>query len=117
MKGETKMRTKEELEALQAKLEEAMKDKDFAEKLMAIEEPEDVRKTLLEKDIDLSVEEIGQIGEALSKQTSKDGELSEDELEEAAGGTLIGALGIAILTMLGVSLGVGVTAAATRSRW
>ena len=96
------MRTKEELEALQAKLEEAMKDKAFADKLTAIEEPEDVRKALLEKDIDLSVEEIKQIGESISNRESDDDELSEDELEEAAGGTI----GIAIL-----AIGTAITAA------
>ena len=34
------MRTKEELEALQAKLKEVMADKTFAEKLLSLEEPE-----------------------------------------------------------------------------
>ena len=43
------MRTKEELEALQAKLKEVMADKNFAEKLLSLEEPEDVKKALEEK--------------------------------------------------------------------
>ena len=71
---------------MRKRLEEAMKDKDFAEKLMALEEPEDVRKALLEKDVDLSVEEIKQIAELMSEHADDLDELTEDELEEAAGG-------------------------------
>lgn len=40
------MRTKGELETLQAKLKEVMADKTFAERLASLEESEDVKKAL-----------------------------------------------------------------------
>jgi len=42
----TNMRTKGELETLQAKLKEVMADKTFAERLASLEESEDVKKAL-----------------------------------------------------------------------
>ena len=78
---------------LQEKLKEVLADEAFAKKLLAMEKPEDVQIALEEKDIELSLDEINQIGEFIKKaqsgeisqeqvQRMADGELSEDELEE-----------------------------------
>lgn len=81
------MRTKEELETLQAKLKEViMADKTFAERLASLEESEDVKKALEEKGVDLTADEIKQIAEAFRSAGEGDGELSEDQLEAAGGG-------------------------------
>lgn len=80
------MRTKEELETLQAKLKEIMADKTFAERLASLEESEDVKKALEEKGVDLTADEIKQIAEAFRSAGEGDGELSEDQLEAAGGG-------------------------------
>lgn len=84
------MRTKEEIEVLQAQMEEVMADKAFAEKLVSLKELEDVKKELEDKGVDLTVDEIKQIIETLGNEEEVDGELSDDELEEAAGGFGIG---------------------------
>ncbi|MBO5551296.1 MAG: Nif11-like leader peptide family RiPP precursor [Lachnospiraceae bacterium] len=80
------MRTKEELEALQAKLKEVMADKTFAEKLLSLEEPEDVKKALEEKGVSLTLDEIRQMAEDAIREDEGDGELFEDELDMVAGG-------------------------------
>ena len=80
------MRTKEELEALQAKLKEVMADKTFAEKLLSLEEPEDVKKALEEKGVSLTLDEIRQMAEDAIREDEGDGELSDDELDMVAGG-------------------------------
>ena len=82
------MRTKEELEALQAKLKEVMADKNFAEKLLSLEEPEDVKKALEEKGVSLTLDEIRQMAEDAIREDEGDGELFEDELGMVAGGGL-----------------------------
>lgn len=82
------MRTKEELEALQAKLKEVMADKTFAEKLLSLEESEDVKKALEEKGVSLTLDEIRQMAEDAIREDEGDGELSDDELDMVAGGTM-----------------------------
>jgi lactobin A/cerein 7B family class IIb bacteriocin len=83
--------------ALQEKFQEALSDEAFANKLFQMENPEDVQEALEEKGIELTLDEIRQIGELSEKirngevsqeqvQSMADGELSEDELEEVAGG-------------------------------
>ena len=111
--------------ALQEKLQEVLSDEAFAKELLQMEKPEDVQVALEKKDIDLSLDEISQIGEYMNKvqngeisqeqvQSMVDGELSEDELEEVAGGFIIslivslaigGAIGAAGITILGISQG------------
>jgi len=83
------MRTKEELEALQAKLKEVMADKTFAGKLLSLEEPEDVKKALEEKGVSLTLDEIRQMAEDAIRADEGDGELFEDELDMVAGGGFI----------------------------
>lgn len=68
-----------------------------------METPEDVQTALKEKGVDLSIEDIKAIQNILVNQ--EDGELSEDDLENVAGGslTIMAALGIA--SIIGAAVG------------
>jgi predicted ribosomally synthesized peptide with nif11-like leader len=66
------------------KLKEVFSDKEFVERLGELDKPEDVQAELKKKGIDVSVEELIAFKDKLSK--TGDQELSESELEDAAGG-------------------------------
>ena len=65
-------------------LKEVLSDEAFAKSLIEMETPEDVQTALKEKGVDLSIEDIKAIQNILVNQ--EDGELSEDDLENVAGG-------------------------------
>lgn len=107
----------EKLTKLQAKIEG---DQTFAEKLIALETPEEVQNLLKAEGLDFTFEDINMLREALLKTLSKgeNGELSDADLEEVAGG-------FAVLTLIGVIAGcIGAACGAgnfvhnvTRGRW
>jgi predicted ribosomally synthesized peptide with nif11-like leader len=66
------------------KIKELFTDEAFIASIAELETAEDVQKALSEKGLDLSIEEITAIQNALA---SNDGELSEDDLENVAGGS------------------------------
>lgn len=84
-------------------LKEVLSDEAFAKSLIEMETPEDVQTALKEKGVDLSIEDIKAIQNLLVNQ--EDGELSEDDLENVAGGslTIMAALGIA--SIIGTAVG------------
>ena len=102
---------KEELDILKEKMSKAFSDKAFAEKVLTMETPEAVREALLEKDIDLAVEDIIKIKDMLEKQFNGGEELSEDDLEDVSGGlcSLCLALGIigAVVSVVGTGITIG----------
>lgn len=61
---------------------------EFMQELMDLETAEDVQKALEQKDISLSIPEINKLQNMLESQASGEGELSESDLEEVAGGGL-----------------------------
>ena len=67
------------------KFEEILKEEDFVRKLCDMEDPEDVQAAFAEKGVDFTIEEIVEIGNALSS-IETEGEISEAELENVAGG-------------------------------
>lgn len=67
------------------KIKEIFADEAFVASLMNMETPEDVQKALAERGLDLSVEEIEKIREMADSQ---EGELSDDALEDVAGGSV-----------------------------
>lgn len=73
-----------EVNAAVLQLREVFSDENFVKELVALETPEEVQARLKEKNVDLSMEQIEMLREKLGKQ--QDGELSEDDLEEVAGG-------------------------------
>ena len=70
------------------KLNVLVQDVAFAEALSEMENAESVQKALAEKGVDLTLEQIAQWGEAIRKSHTE-GELSEDDLEDVAGGAII----------------------------
>lgn len=103
------------------KLEAVLKDKQFAQHLLTLEAPEDVKKAFGGKGIHFTLEEVKEIGAALSEQASslKDGELSQENLEAVSGGfviTGITAIGIAKLLIGVAGLGLA-TYEAYKARW
>lgn len=67
-------------------LKELFSDEAFVASILEMETAEEVQKTLSEKGVELSLDEIATIKNTLSSEES---ELSEDELENVAGGAII----------------------------
>ena len=57
--------------------------------MMDLETAEDVQKAMEQKGISLSIPEINKLQSMLESQASGEGELSESDLEEVAGGGLV----------------------------
>ncbi len=74
------------------KLNALLKDQDFIEKLTNSETDTDVQALLTENGVELTLEEINAIKKGVDAHISGDGELSEDELENVAGGIDIGGI-------------------------
>lgn len=101
----------------EALIKEVFSDKEFVESLLGLETPEEVQAALKAKDLDLSIEEIESIQKALTAQESN--ELSEEEMENVAGGFAITA-GIvsAIAGVVSATAGTGsFVHKLTRGRW
>lgn len=62
---------------------------EFMQELMDLETTEDVQKAMEQKGISLSIPEINKLQSMLESQASGEGELSESDLEEVAGGGLV----------------------------
>ncbi|NLG33636.1 MAG: Nif11-like leader peptide family natural product precursor [Syntrophomonadaceae bacterium] len=78
----------ERLTRLQAKLEA---DESWAEKLFGLETAEQVQGFLKEEGLDFSVDEINLFRDQLLKVVQT-GELSDEDLEDVAGGSISGAI-------------------------
>jgi predicted ribosomally synthesized peptide with nif11-like leader len=107
----------QKLAQLQAKIEA---DKSLAEKLLSQENPQDVQSLLKEQGLDFSIEEIDMLRTALVKALEKNtgDELSDEDLENVAGGIAITAVVALIGAIAGaVSVAGAVTDQAVRSRW
>ncbi|MDD3852446.1 MAG: Nif11-like leader peptide family RiPP precursor [Syntrophomonadaceae bacterium] len=107
----------EKLAKLQAKIEA---DKSLGEKLFSKENPQDVQQLLKEQGIEFSLDEIEVLKNALVKISEKGSdELSDEDLENVAGGSLTV---MAIVAIVGAIAGAvtaagGVVDNAVRSRW
>ena len=103
----------EKLKQLQAKLEA---DAKLGEKIFNQETPEEVQAVLQEEGLEFSLEEINQLKEsvvkALEKTSEADGELSDEDLEDVAGGNIFQALTSTISTIADT-----VTSTITSTRW
>lgn len=71
----------------EALIKEVFSDKDFVESLLGLETAEEVQAALKGKNLDLSIEDIEGIQKALTAQENN--ELSEEEMENVAGGFAI----------------------------
>lgn len=105
----------EKLAMLNQKLEA---DKSLAEKIFNLETAAEVQSLLKTQGLEFSLEEINSLKGALVKSAQKS-ELSEEELEEVAGGiivtTSVAATTFAVLG--GTSSAAGLVHTITRSRW
>lgn len=102
---------------LQAKIEA---DSSLAEKLLALETPEEVQAALKGEGLDFSVEEINVLRDALVKAMAKgDGELSDEDLEDVAGGSITVAAVVAVVGCIAGVVGTagGIVDNIVRSRW
>ena len=69
-------------------IKEIFSDESFVNSILEMETPQDVQKALSEKGLDLSLEEINTIQNTLINNDNE-GELSEDDLENVAGGVAV----------------------------
>mgnify|MGYP001361167169 CR=1 FL=1 len=95
------------LSNLQAKLEA---DPGLGEKLFSLETAEEVQSFLRELELEFSLEEINELRDVLVKALEKtqNRELSDEELEDVAGGFILLTLGIVLW---------GPTHLATQGKW
>jgi predicted ribosomally synthesized peptide with nif11-like leader len=106
-----------------AKLKEIFADKEFVEEVLAMETAEEVQAAIKEKGVELTLEEIDQTREQLVKIAENGEEVSDEELEQVAGGFAITAclIGIAVAATGGaLTCAGGLTAyimASRRRRW
>lgn len=97
------------------KINELFQDKAFVEKLLSLENDTDVQALMKENGVELSLQEINSIKKAVESRIGNDEELSEDDLENVAGGVDIGNIITGVVDGL-VSLGNAVHKW-TRRRW
>ncbi len=100
---------------LQAKLEA---DSNIGTKLLGFETQEEVQSFLKEQGIEFTLEEISTLKNALVK-TEQKGELTDEDLEEVAGGIVVTTSVLATtFGVLGATASVGgLVNTLTRSRW
>jgi len=94
-----------------ASLQEVLENKDVAAELLTKETPEEAQAFLADKGVEISVDEVKAIGEALNSAST--GELNADELEDVAGGSVA----VAGLVIAGASLLVQMLPPRWWSRW
>lgn len=96
------------------RIKEVFSDEAFVKELFSKETPEEVQAMLEDKDIELSIDEIVKLKELLEKKVENpDAELSDEDLEDVAGGCLWIAIPIAI----GILAGICVADNLTGGRW
>lgn len=102
------------------KLAEVIKDENLAKELFSLTQPEDAQKWISDHGVEMTVEEVKELGAAIRKlitekspeeieklANGEDMELTDEQLAEAAGGFLSAAVGIVV----GVAKVAAVTAA------
>ncbi len=94
------------------KLKSLMADEAFVSRLLELETPEEVCAAFEKEGITVTPEEIRQVKEKLENVNSES-ELSEDALEEVAGGFLVSAVAWGVTALIGIGFGEKIT----RSRW
>ena len=100
----------------EALIKEIFSDEAFLKSLSEMETAEEVQAALKEKGLDLSIDDILKIQKTLTSQ--ENGELSEDEMENVAGGFAISATVMAILGVCGATASVGgFVNTVTNRRW
>ena len=110
------------------RIKEVFSDEAFVKQLLEQEEPEQVQALLLERDVDITIEQIVQIRDIVEKHLKGEiniNELSEEDLEKISGGFILSTGGVIVAltvsivgsTVVGLGLGAGACHATTRGRW
>ena len=101
-------------------LKKMKEDKAFAEKVLAQTEKEKVIEIAKNEGIELTLENIDEVNEVLTQAVSKqaEGELSEEELENVAGGTfasllILGSIAATVSASFAASAALGSVTVAT----
>ena len=102
---------------LETRIKEALSDESFTKELFALETAEEAQVKLREKGIELSLDEINAIPKTLRKMYDSNGELSEDALEDVAGGVIATGTAAAILIGASIEGGSMLIAAAIKRGW
>ena len=79
----------------ESKLKELLSNEEFMNKILAMEEPENVQKAFKEEGLELTMDEVKALGAAFTK-AAEGKELSEEDLDNVAGGT--GAICFGVVT-------------------
>lgn len=83
-------------------ISEAMKDVEFAKKIIEIQSPEEMQKAFAKKEIELSLKEAQAVISTIKKLSeSKPGEVSDEDLEEISGGATSSTNSIISLVIIG----------------
>ena len=76
------------MDVKQKTMNEVFSDEAFVKSLFEMESAEKAQEALKEKGVELSVEELKEIRQALIEQVDENGELSMDALDSVAGGII-----------------------------
>ena len=101
------------------RIKEVFSDEAFVKELLSKETPEEVQAMLEDKDIEVSIAEIVKLREMIIKKAENpDAELSDEDLEDVAGGSLLGAclILVYVVTPCVTALGIHVDNQ-TNGRW
>lgn len=90
-------------EATKDKLADVFTDEAFVKKLFTLEEPEDVQAAFKEKGLSYTIEEIKEMHVAMLNKFNSEGELSDEQMAQAAGGSItvgliVGAFVVGVVT-------------------
>lgn len=91
------------------KMQNLLKDESFVKRIVQMT-PEEVQKEFKAEGIEITVEEIAQAGEYINSIIKNGGELSEEALENVAGGGKVGSFLAGMV--VGGTLTVGITVVA-----
>ncbi len=83
---------------MEEKIKEVLAKEGFVEKLLACEEPEQVQALFSAEGIELTLDQVKQIGAGLNASLAEGDELDEDALDSVAGGVAISAIVGGIIT-------------------
>ncbi len=68
------------------KIKLALKDQKFIKRISELNDEKEIQKIFIEKNIELTLEEISQLKKLFFKSIKNNGELSDEDLDSVAGG-------------------------------
>ena len=98
------------------KLKEIFADKDFTAKVLEMETPEEVQKAVKAKGVEMSLEEIDSIKDFVEKNSEGE-ELTDDQLENVAGGSITVAAVVGGIIIGGAVISGAVTLGRAVNNW